>query len=163
MDSNDKEIIDKGFRSLSLIWIVMICSLGFYILIVILMQTRVEFQRSDLNHELYRNIFFFVAAVQFMISFVLRRVMIRVRIGSGGMEAQPSGTPLKPAQAMAKYKSTIIITCALSEGIIVYGFILLFLFKDIQNFYIFIGITALALIIHRPRREEFKSLIQEIY
>lgn len=158
MDPNDKEIIDRDFRNISFIWIGMICSLGVYILIAILMQARAELHQSDLNHELYRNIFFFVAAAQFMISFVLRRVMIQVRVRSGGMEAPHNGTPLMPTQVMAKYKSTVIITCALSEGIIVYGFILLFLFKDIQNFYIFTAVSALALIMHRPKREEFKRL-----
>ena len=162
MGPNGEGTFDNKLRSISIIWIGMICSLGGCILIVNLIQNQDGLQRSTLPYDLVRNIIFMVSALQFFITFVLRKTMLQVQSRSEAMDHFNGDSRMRPTRALAKYSSIVILTCALSEGIVVYGFILFMLFQDIQNFYILTGISAFALIMHRPKREEFERLIQGI-
>ena len=58
----------------------------------------------------------------------------------------------------AKYSTALIVSLGLSESIGIYGFVLFLLGDDLQTLYIFIGISALAIYVHRPKREEIETL-----
>ncbi|MBU2499127.1 MAG: hypothetical protein KKE57_09510 [Proteobacteria bacterium] len=52
----------------------------------------------------------------------------------------------------------MMISLALSESIGIYGLVLFFLGDSLRTLYTFIGISALAIIYHRPKREELETL-----
>jgi hypothetical protein len=52
----------------------------------------------------------------------------------------------------------MVASLALSESIGVYGLVLFFLGESFRTLYIFIGISALAMLLYRPKREELETL-----
>lgn len=83
----------------------------------------------------------------------------------GGIKKHAKGEPTTVSDLIVRspqahpstdrYISGLILAFALAEGIGILGFIL-FLFGDTpQTLYIFIGLSALAMILHRPRAEDF--------
>jgi hypothetical protein len=62
--------------------------------------------------------------------------------------------------ALQKYSAATIIALAMSESIGVYGLILFFLGKSSTDLYLLILISAAAMVIYRPRKDEMLSLVQ---
>jgi len=73
------------------------------------------------------------------------------------MSAKP---PLISNQAspIAKYATAMVVSLALSESIGIYGFVLFLLGDNFRTLYIFVGISALAMLFYRPKREELETL-----
>ncbi len=58
-----------------------------------------------------------------------------------------------------RYLMGICLALALAEIIALLGLILLIIGDDIPTFYIFIGLSALAMLIHRPQAIELQALL----
>jgi hypothetical protein len=67
-------------------------------------------------------------------------------------------TPSAQSSSIGKYAVAMVVSLALSESIGVYGLVLFFLGESFRTLYIFIGISALAIFLYRPKREELESL-----
>jgi hypothetical protein len=52
----------------------------------------------------------------------------------------------------------MVVSLALSESIGIYGLVLFFLGESFRTLYIFLGISALAIFLYRPKREELEAL-----
>ena len=59
---------------------------------------------------------------------------------------------------MNQYTAVVVISLALVESIGIYGFVLFGLGGGLKTLYTFIGISALAMIFYRPKREELEKL-----
>ena len=59
---------------------------------------------------------------------------------------------------IAKYATAVIVSLALSESIGIYGFVLFLLGGGFKTLYIFIAVSALAMVFYRPKREEMEKL-----
>jgi len=61
---------------------------------------------------------------------------------------------------LQKYSAATIVALAMSESIGVYGLILFFLGKNSTDLYLLILISAAAMVIYRPRKDEMLNLVQ---
>ena len=59
---------------------------------------------------------------------------------------------------IAQYATAVIVSLALSESIGIYGFVLFLLGGGFKTLYTFIGISAVAMVFYRPKREEMEKL-----
>ncbi len=154
-----KEAINKGMQTLWIIWAAMLVSLLIYVFIC--HQPGIGFKGvggTDFPIGLLRNIFFGAGAAAWFMAYFMRRSMLSVRAG---------GSKPKPVERMvtwdgppfiAKYTTAVIASLALSESIGIYGFVLFLLGGGFKTLYTFIGISALAMVFYRPKREEMEKL-----
>jgi hypothetical protein len=70
-------------------------------------------------------------------------------------------TQTRPPSVLQRYNSAVIAPLAMSESVGIYGLVLFLLGKDESDLYLLLGISALAMVYHRPKREELASLYQE--
>jgi len=149
----------KTLMKIWIIWAAMMGSLLVYVFIC--HQFGVEIRRNlgtCTYVTLLRNIFYGITILTLFLSYFLRRRML-----SGTSHASLSGF-LRPDPHsnqplfLAKYTAALIVSFGLSESIGIYGLVLFFLGGGFQTLYTFIGISALAIYLHRPRREELEAL-----
>lgn len=152
VEAQEKAARYKGMQTLWIIWAAMLGSLLIYVFICLqLGEGFMGTGGTDLPIGLLRNIFFCVGAVTFFIAFFVRRTMFSVRVGL-------PKSKLNAAPFVAKYATAVIISLALSESIGIYGFVLFLLGGGFKTLYTFIGISALAMVFYRPKREEIERL-----
>ncbi len=117
-------------------------------------------QNANLNIplDLVRNVLYGVAVSTLILTRFLRKFLLTGRSGSSGPTSLNS--PPDPAQSspIGKYVITMVVSLALSESIGIYGLVLFFLGESFRTLYIFIGISALAMFLYRPKREELETL-----
>ena len=159
MDPAMQQKINDEIRNIKWIWIALIGSLGIYVFIAHLLQSVTTIPSTDLPRDLLRNIFFFIAGVEFLVAFIIRKSLFKFAHGFPDASKTMNTNGADVSNLLAKYKTIVLLTSALSEGIAVFGFILFILTHDFQSFYILIAISAIALFFHRPRMEELKRLI----
>ena len=159
MDPAVRQKINNEIRNMKWIWVAFIGSLGIYVFIAHLLQSTATIPSPDLPRDLLRNIFFFIAAIEFLVAFIIRKSLFKLAHDIGDSAEMDTTNEAHLSQLDTKYKTIVLLTSALSEGIAVFGFILFILIHDFQSFYILIAISALALFFHRPRKEELERLI----
>ena len=156
---HQEKAIEKGLLTLWIIWAGIMGSLLIYVFICHQFGDQI---RRDINPNfplpLMRNILYGIGIITLFLTHFLKRFML------GGTF---SGTLSKPSRSdqhsnqppfLAKYSTALIVSLALSESIGIYGLVLFLLGDSFQTLYIFIGISALAIYVHRPKREELETL-----
>jgi len=155
----EKKAIEKGLLTLWIIWAGIIGSLIIYVFIC--HQIGDEMQRNmshDIPLSLLRNIFYGIALITLLLCHFLKRHMLS-GISRSSLSKSPEFSPLpKQPPFLAKYTTALVVAIFLSETIGIYGLVLFFLGDSFQTLYIFIGISALSIYFHRPKREEMEAL-----
>jgi hypothetical protein len=159
LEPEESKAIDKGMRTLWVIWAAMLGSLLMYVFIC--HQPGVGFKGvggSDFPIGLLRNIFFGAGAAAWLMAFFMRRSMLSVRAGISKPKPVERMVKWDAPPCIAKYATAVIVSLALSESIGIYGFVLFLLGGVFKTLYTFIGISALAMVFYRPKREEIEKL-----
>ncbi|MGD9033628.1 MAG: hypothetical protein PVJ69_01915 [Desulfobacteraceae bacterium] len=108
--------------------------------------------------DLMRNVLYGVAILTLVGTRFLRKFMLAGRPdGSGPMSLKPA-SPSNQSSLTGKYAAAMVVSLALSESIGIYGLVLFFLGESFRTLYIFLGISALAIFLYRPKREELETL-----
>jgi hypothetical protein len=108
--------------------------------------------------DLMRNVLYGVSILTLIGTRFLRKFMLAGRSdGSGPMSLKPA-SPSNQSSLIGKYAVAMMVSLALSESIGIYGLVLFLLGDDFRILYIFIGISALAMFLYRPKREELETL-----
>jgi hypothetical protein len=113
---------------------------------------------SNFPMGIVKNILYIVVIVTLVITYFFRKIMLSGN--SGQSESNVDNLKLFESQApfIPKYTTAIIVSLSLSESVGIYGLILFFLGDKYQTLYIFIGISALAMIYFRPKREDIEKM-----
>jgi hypothetical protein len=159
VEAQERDAIDKGMRTLWFIWAAMLVSLLAYVFIC--HQPGVGFKSvegSDFPIGLLRNIFFGVGAAAWLMAYFMRRSMLSVRPGISDQKPVERMVKWDGPPYIARYATTVIVSLALSESIGIYGFVLFLLGGGFKTFYIFIAVSALAMVFYRPKREKMEKL-----
>jgi len=64
----------------------------------------------------------------------------------------------RPAPAMQRYTSAVIVSLAMCESIGIFGLVLFIIGRDPADFYLLLGVSAAAVVYYRPRKEELAGL-----
>jgi len=159
VETQEKAAIDKGIQTLWVIWAAMLGSLLVYVFIC--HQPGIGFkgvEESDFPLGLLRNILFGVGIATWLLAYFMRRSMLSVRAGIPKPKPAERMVQWNGPPFIAKHATAVIVSLALSESIGIYGFVLFLLGDSFQTLYTFIGISALAMVFYRPKREEMEQL-----
>jgi hypothetical protein len=159
MEAQDKAAIDKGMQTLWVIWAAMLVSLVIYIFVCLqLGEGLMDDEGAELPIGLLRKILLGVAAAELIMSYYLRQFMLKGRSSNAGENSARQSSTLNQPPFVSHYTVIVIISLALADSIGIYGLLLFLLGDSLQVFYTFIGISALAMVFYRPRREEMERL-----
>ncbi|MEN8261611.1 MAG: hypothetical protein ABFS02_13760 [Pseudomonadota bacterium] len=125
-------------------WVAMLATLAVYIFIS--QRLAAEIPPAVENIVSLRTLFYCAAIAIFPLMNLLRRIMLARRPGSGG------------GRAAKRYLIAFAVSMALSESIAALGLALLMLGDTIQTLYIFVIISAIAMMVYRPKPEEYRQL-----
>jgi hypothetical protein len=159
MQTEQSKAIDKGMRSLWFIWAAMFWSLLIYVFIC--HQPGIGFKGGEgtaLFVPLLRKILFGVAAAELIMAYYLRRFMLKGRSSVAGAHIVRGSVTLNQPPFVGHYCAAVIISLAFSESIGIYGFVLFMFGGEFTTLYIFMAVSALAMVFYRPKREELEKL-----
>ncbi len=98
--------------------------------------------------ELLRGIFYFIAIISFPLTNLIRHIQLRIN------QTVPSNKPMNK-----RYLMTVIVSQVIMAFIGLLGFVM-FIFGDHFNtLYIFSSLAFLGFFLHRPKQNEFLTLI----
>lgn len=160
MGQQDKEILIKGMNQVRLIWMALFGLLAVYIVICHLMSGKYQAAAGpDFPLEKLRTILYFVAIGTFAITYFLRRVMLKTDASGSVLRIVKQRHPQNLQKTIATYGRTVIISAAISESIGIYGLVLFLLGDTFQTFSLFIGASAIAMIVYRPKTGELEKMV----
>jgi F0F1-type ATP synthase membrane subunit c/vacuolar-type H+-ATPase subunit K len=159
LEAQEKEAITKGMQTLWFIWAAMLGSLLIYIFVC--HQWGEGFGSAEgtgIPLELLRTILYGVAVVELIISYYLRKFMLKGRSSAAGAHIVGGLATMNQPPFVGHYSAVVIVSLALSESIGIYGFVLFLLGDGFQTLYTFMVVSALAMVFYRPKREELERL-----
>ena len=146
--------VDKRLMILRIIWFAMLMSLVVYLFVAIWVATDLKPSISEETYGILRTALYIMSIVILIAAKYVRKLVISGR----SQVSQPA--PALEHLALQKYSGATIVALAMSESIGVYGLILFFLGKNSMDLYLLILVSAAAMVIYRPRKDEMLSLAQ---
>ena len=159
LEAQEQAAINKGMRTLWVIWGAMLGSLLVYILVYHLLGE--GFKSSEgavLPLGMLRKICAVLAAGALLTGYYLQRFMLKGRSGAARTAMIRRAAALNQPPFVTHYTSIVIISLTCAESVGLYGLLLFLLGDNFQVLYTFIGVSALAMVFYRPKREELEKL-----
>jgi hypothetical protein len=154
-----REEQERAFRSAWIIWIAMLGSLVVYVLLCHVLGEQIrKGMESGFPLNLFRNALYVVVVIELGLIHFLRKFMLTLRPTESAPQSTQETESALQSPFAAKYLSAVIISLGLADSIAIYGVVLFFLGGDLQTFYTFIGISAVAMYAYRPRMDEIEQL-----
>lgn len=132
----------RAMALLSLIALVVTCH--FY-------KDKIQINIDQQQREIIRTVLYVVAITTFPLMKFMRHVLLRLSLKASGNST-----------AKSRYLLTIIVSMAVAESIGMYGFIMYVLGDSFNTLYIFVGLSALAMYLYKPKVDEYQALIESI-
>ncbi len=155
IDPNDVKKLDSGFVLILVIWGAIFVSLGVYLGVCLGLGETLPAAMGDgvplvtLRYALFGISLVTLVAVHFLRDFMLAHP---------GFVGASSSVASTQHPAVARYTVIVIITSALLESIGIYGLILFLMAKDSLALYQLLGLSAVAMLIYRPKKDELLDL-----
>lgn len=156
MESQEEQnILEKSLRINRIIWGAIFCSLPVYLFFAVFLD-REKLISPDLGLSVntLSITLLVVSVVTLFLTYLIRKKLLE----PGSYSVVVSGSDGKPVsriqQAAARYTGAIIISAALSESIGIYGFVLFLVTKEFVLFCEFLFLSAVGLVLYRPRKDE---------
>jgi hypothetical protein len=151
----DNQEIHKGLLPLKMIWFAMLASLGIYLFVGLHVVSHLKPLLDKNTFEIIKTVFYAAGFVTLIFTRYIRKWVLPGKARHG----QPAPASLRPL--LQKYTIVMIIALAMSESIGIYGLVLFLMGKDIMDLYLLLFISAAAMFMYRPRKEELIRLFQE--
>ena len=137
-------------RTLFIIWVAMLGALGVYVAIgEVLTPSVASPPEPYLRYACYAAALAQLVAIPF-----IRRTMLAGKLGATDRGGQGD------APGAGAYLTAVIVSLALAESIGLYGLVLVALGFPVQVLHEFVFISAVALVIHRPKAAELERTIR---
>jgi uncharacterized membrane protein len=150
----DEEIV-KGLLTLKAIWFAMLASLVFYLFVGLQVATNLKVSLDEDTFAVLKWVLYVLAFVTLIITKYVRKLILSAK-GQYRLVTRGYRHPV-----LQKYATAMIVAWALSESIGIYGLVLFLMGKNTTDLYLLILISAAALFLYRPRRDEVISLSQK--
>ena len=159
MQNKESQVsLGGAMGSLWLVWLAMLGSLFIYIIVCHVLGDQIRGNiRPDFSIGLLKKILYGIAVAEFFIAYYVRNLMLSARFKNGKLNSRPRSTTVGRSPDEIKYMSAIVVSLAISESIGIYGLVLFLLGDEFQTLYNFIAISAVAMILFRPKLEEFEQ------
>jgi len=143
--------LDKGISILKVIWTALAVSLVMYVAVIPLF---LRDSPIDFPAEAYPDLRMFMYGLAFatvVLSWFVRRLLLAAKL-----QAKPRQSRQHPV--LQRYTTAMIVALAMSEAIGIYGLILYLLGKNQTDLYLLTALSAAAMTLYFPRKEEVSSL-----
>ena len=159
VDIPEGELNEKSYQVLWIIWTAMLVTLFIYIFICHLWGDEIRRGASfNFPLDLMRNILYGVAIFTLILTRFIRKLILAGQYDGPGPKPMETPSPSNQSAIIGKYVTAMIVSLALSEFIGIMGLVLFFLGDNFQVLYTFMAISALAMFLYRPKREELEAL-----
>jgi hypothetical protein len=153
------ESFEKGMMTTRIIWAAIFGSLFIYVFIChVVAEGSFRHEISGIPLDMIRNILFGVSIIVLVFAYFIRRRIVAVKLSSSINVPSGPASPRNLAQFLPKYTAVMLISWALSEAVGIFGLVLFLAGDSFQNLYLFIGVSAIALIYFRPKKEEIEKM-----
>jgi len=146
--------LNKGLLTMKIIWFGMLTALAIYLFMGL--QIGAGF-KSPVDKDTFAILRMVLYAVSFATLIAVRYIR-RLALYGKGKYWQPSQTPQHPA--LQRYVGAMVASLAMSESIGIFGLVLFLLGKNTIDLYLLILVSAAAMVMYRPRKDELLSLAQ---
>jgi len=158
LQQQELDQIDKGFTKIMVIWIALIGSLLFYLIICKAVESQIQLSMEGPQLEVLKYALFGMSAMTLLGAYFFRKLMLnKISLPAQGSSFQSDSHP-----AVGKYLIVIIIVMALSESVGIYGMVLFFISKDSVSFYQLMVLSAVAMFVFRPTKEELIGVAEKM-
>ena len=144
--------LEKGLSMLKMIWGALVASLLVYIFIAPMMLETSQVNFPPEAYDTLRKALYSIAFVTLAVTWFFRRMLLAA--------SAPKQTKSRQHPAIQRYTTAMIIALAMSEAIGIYGLILFLLGKNQVDLYLLTALSAAAMTLYFPRREEVISLAE---
>jgi len=154
-DGNKRRTRQTQIRTAWLIWASMLSMLAVYVLIARFWGSQIR-GLIDLSEYIIplRTAFYLVALATFPFINLLRRKMARYP----SRRRWHHDGHIRAARYDRYYLTVVTLSLALAESIGALGFVLFILGDNLQTLYLFCGMSALAMVLYRPKTDELEQL-----
>jgi hypothetical protein len=149
------EELGKGLLTLKAIWFSMLVSLALYLFIGLQVATNLQIPMNEDTFAVLKSALYVLAFVTLIITQYVKKLILSAK-GQYRPAIQGYRHPV-----IQKYTTAMIVAWALSESIGIYGLVLFLLGKNPTDLYLLLLISAAAMFMYRPRRDEVISLFQK--
>ena len=151
----DQEL-NKGLLTLKVIWSAMLMSLAIYLFVGLQILTKVPSAMTDETFGMLKMILYIIALATLIVTRFVRELILSGK-GQNGPRIQATRHP-----ALQTYTTATILALAMSESIGIFGLILFLLGKNPMDLYLLILVSAAAMFMYRPSKEELLTLSREM-
>jgi F0F1-type ATP synthase membrane subunit c/vacuolar-type H+-ATPase subunit K len=125
VEAQERDAMDKGMRTLWVVWAAMVSSLLIYVFICLqLGEGLIGAERTEVPIDLLKKILFGLAVAELIMAYYLRMVMLKGRSSATGLHGVRGPATLTQPPFVGHYSAAVIVSLAFSESIGIYGFVL---------------------------------------
>jgi hypothetical protein len=140
------------------IWVALLSSLGFYLVICMAVGNQIPVSMEGPRLEIIKYALFGISVLTLAGAWLFRKLLM----GKIARPVNDSSFQSETHPAVAKYLIAIIIVMALSESVGIYGMVLFFISKDTMSLYQLMILSAAAMILFRPKKEELIDIAKKM-
>lgn len=145
-----QEDLTQKLWTVKIIWLAMLGSLGIYLFLGLQFGTALRaVQNADLPLETIKNALAVLALIVVVFLAFMRPFLIKIAFAPQGDHTPP----------LARYTVIVLITLAIAESVGIFGLVLFMLGVSYHTFYIFLFTSALMMLWHRPKAEEYERML----
>lgn len=135
---------------------IMAAALAVYLTLCLTYGEQIQQPLPEAQRVLIRTILYVVAIVTFPMTNLIRHIQLRLNQTMPLSQSTPQG------EAKKRYIVTIIVSMSLIESIGVFGFVMFILGDNFNTLYIFSGLSALGLVLYRPKVDEYAKVVEAL-
>lgn len=176
LDSADLQQIDKAYRTLRVIWIGMLASLGVYILIANLLGPVLGMMpmfagTDDPAVAKYGWGLYGIAVAELVVVYFFRRGLTQQKDAGSRASDRLDYLSFQSAQqpvswgvqeALGMYKNGMILSLGIAEAIALCGFMGFIIRTDYLQLYLLTAVSLAALVYIRPKKQEMIDLAERL-
>ena len=151
----DQEL-NKGLLTLKVIWSAMLMSLAIYLFVGLQIAANVQSSMTDETFGMLKMVLYIIALAILIVTRYVRKLILSGK----GQNRLPTRATRHPA--LQTYTTATILALAMSESIGIFGLVLFFLGKNPMDLYLLILVSAAAMFMYRPSKEELLTLSREM-
>ena len=146
---------DRRISAMRIIWCAILVSLAIYLFVGLLVGKNLQTIIDEDSYTVFKYVLYSLTCFTLIATWYLRKFLLARKIQS--LQANQ----VSEYQILQKYFVASIVSWALSESIGIYGLILFFVGKNITDLYILILISAIAMFLYRPKKEDIISMAEQ--
>ena len=147
--------IDNCLKPMRIIWFALFFSLFTYLAIALFASSSINIQFDEIILKYFRFALYSFSFITIISTIFIHKLILKNRNNS-------TLGSINDIQSLAKkYNVAMIISLALSESIGIYGLILFFVSKNLNDLYLLILISAISMLFYFPKKSSMSILIQD--